>query len=91
MQHENQQGFTYENHIASSEIDVEMQQTCQSSDHSEDENNCKHQEEILEEIFYNPQAEEKVDHLCNSLQQITSKNDHNSEENYIVYGNHAER
>lgn len=65
-----------------------MQQTCQSSDHNEDENNCKHQEEILKEIFYNPQAEEKVDHLCNSLQQITSKDDHNSEENYIVYGNH---
>ena len=89
MQHENQQGFTYENHITSSEIDVEMQQTCQSSDHYEDENNCKQQEEILEEFFYNPQAEEKVDHLCNSLQHITSKNDHNSEENYIVYENHA--
>lgn len=54
MQHENQHGFTYENHITSSEIDLEMQQTCQSSDHNKDENNCKYQEEILEENFYNP-------------------------------------
>jgi len=52
--HENQHGFTYENHIISSEIDVEMQQTCQSLDHNKDENNFKHQEEILEENFYNP-------------------------------------
>ena len=28
MQHENQQGFTYESHITSSKIDVEMQHTC---------------------------------------------------------------
>lgn len=69
MQQRNQQEHTYENHITSSEIDVEMQQTCQSSDHNEDESNCKHQEDILEEIFYNPQAEEKVDHFRNSLQQ----------------------
>ena len=27
-QHEDQQGFTYENHVQSSDIDVAMQQTC---------------------------------------------------------------
>ena len=54
MQHENQQGFTYENHVTSSEIDVKMQQTCQCFDHKEYENHCKHQEEILEDRFYNP-------------------------------------
>ena len=78
MQHENQQGFTYENHVTSSEINVKMQQACQSFDHNEDENNCKHQEEILEEIFYNPQAEENVEFLCHTLQQLTSMNDLNN-------------
>lgn len=70
MQHENQQGFTYENHVTSSNINVNMQQTCQSFDHNEYENDYKHQEKILEEIFYNPQAE-KVDHFYNSMQHIT--------------------
>ena len=46
---------------------------------------------MLEEIFYNPQAEVKVFHFFNSLQQLTSKNDHNNEENYIVCGNHSEK
>ena len=41
--------------------------------------------------FYNPQAEEKVVHFCNSLQQLASKNDLYNEENYIVCGHHAER
>ena len=61
MQHENQQGFTYEDHVTSSEINVKMQQTSQYFDHKEYENHCKHQEEILEDSFYNSQAEEKVD------------------------------
>jgi len=43
---------------------------------------------MLEEIFYDPQAEEKVVHFCNSLQQLTPKNDDNNEENYIVCWNH---
>jgi len=91
MQHENQQGFTYENHVTSSETNVKMQQTCQYFDHKEYENDYKHQEEIQEEPFYNPQAEEKVVHFCNSLQQLTSKNHHNNEENYMVCGNHSEK
>ena len=69
---------------------MNIQQTCKSSDHNEDENHCKYEEKLLEDGFYNPQAEEKVDFLCNSLQQPTSKNDHNSEENYILCGNHSE-
>ena len=91
MWHENQQGFTYENHITSSEIDVEMKQTCQSFDHKEYENDYKHHEEMLEEIFSNPQVEEKVVHFCNSLQDLTSKNDLYNEENYIVCGNHSKK
>ena len=91
MQHEDQQGFTYENHITSSEIDVEMQQTSHSSNHNEDENDYTQQEEILEEIFYDPQAEEKVVHFCDSLQQLASKNDLYNEENFIVCGHHLER
>ena len=90
-QHEDQQGFICENHVSSFDMNEKMQQICQYFYHKEYEIDCKHQEEILEEIFYNPQAEEKVVHFCDSLQQLTSKNDHNSEENYIVYGNHAER
>ena len=88
MQHENQQGFTYENHVTSSEIDLNMQKNCQYFDHKEYENHCKHQEEILEDSYYKPQAEEKVDFLCHTLQQLTSKNDHNNEENYIICANH---
>ena len=91
MQHENQQGFTYENHVTSSETNVKMQQTCQSFDHKEYENDCKNQGEILEENFYNPQAKEKVVQFCVSLQQLTSMNDHNKEENYIVCGHHLEK
>ena len=68
-----------------------MQQVCQSFDHHEYENNFKQQEEILEISFYTPQVEEKIDYLCNSLQYISSKNDHNNEENYIFCGNHSER
>ena len=60
-----------------------MQQTCRSFDHKEYENDYKHQEEMPEEIFYNPQVEEKVVHFCNSLQKLTSKNDIYNEENYI--------
>lgn len=91
MQYEDQQGFTYENHITSSEIDVEMQQTCQALDHYEYEIDCKHQEEALENSFYSPQAEEKILQFCNSLQHLTSMNDHNKEENYIVCENHLEK
>ena len=91
MQHRNQQEYTYENHITSSEIDVELQQTCQSSNHNEDENNCKHQEEVLEDSFYDPQAEEKVGFLCQTSQQLTTINDHKKEENYIVCRQHLER
>ena len=60
-------------------------------DHKEYENHWKHQGEILEDSFYNPQAEKKIDYLCHTLQQPTSKNDHNNEENYIVCRNHSER
>ena len=67
MQHGNQQEFTYENLVTSPEIDVEMQQTCKSFDHKEDENHCKQQGEILEDCFYNPQAEKNVDYLCHTL------------------------
>ena len=73
------------------EIDVEMQQTSQSLNNNEDENDYTKQEEILEEIFYDPQAEEKVVHFCDSLQQLASKNDLYNEENYIVCGHHSER
>jgi len=90
-QHEDQQGFTYENHVQSSDIDVEMQQTCQSSDHYQNEHDYKHQEEMLEEIFYDPQAEEKIVHFCNFLQQLTPKNDDNNEENSIVCWNDSEK
>ena len=72
-------------------MNVEMQQISQSSNHKEDENDYTQQEEILEEIFYEPQAEEKVVHFCDSLQQLASKNDLYNEENYIVCGHHLER
>ena len=91
MQHENQQGFTYENHVQSSNIDVEMQQYSQSSNHKEYEIDCKPHEEVLEDSFYNIQAKEKVVQFCDSLQQLTSMNDLYNEEKYIVYGHHAER
>ena len=68
-----------------------MQQIGQASDHDEDEIDCTQKEEILEEISYDPQAEEKLAQFCNSLQQLTSNNDHNSEENYIFYDNHSEK
>ena len=41
--------------------------------------------------FYDPQAEEKLAQFCNSLQQLSSNNNHNSEENYIVCEHHSER
>jgi len=44
-----------------------MQQTCQDFDHNEYEIDCKHQGEVLEDSFYDPQVEEKVVHFCNSL------------------------
>ena len=68
-----------------------MQQTCQSSDHYQNEHDYKHQEEMLEEIFYDPQAEEKIVHFCNFLQQLTPKNDDNNEENSIVCWNDSEK
>ena len=54
MQHENQQGFTYENHVTSYDMNEKMQQTCQHFDHNEYEIDCKHQGKVLEDSFYNP-------------------------------------
>ena len=44
-----------------------MQQNCEYSDHNEDENHCKYEEKLLEDGFYNPQAEKNVDYLCHTL------------------------
>ena len=91
MQPENQQGSTYENHVQSSDMNDKMQQTCQYSDHKEYEIDCKHHEEVLEDSFYDPQAEEKVGFLCQTSQQLTAINDHKKEENYIVCRQHSKK
>jgi len=90
-QHEEQQGFTCENHVSSFDMNEEMQQYSQSSNHNEDEIDCKQQEEVLEDSFYDPQAEEKVGFLSQTSQQLTTINDHKKEENYIVCRQHSEK
>ena len=57
--------------LFSFEFEENLQQIFQSFDHQEYDNHLKQQEEILENAFYNPQVQEKVDSSCHFLHQPT--------------------